>query len=222
MAGTRKPLSPSVGWRPGHGRDLFPTHFGSDIALVPAPGHAPEARGGKLRSTTVELARSMEAAGLGVRREWFRRRRKVPKSAWSRADRPTEERHHATIALSAPPVLGFDPVDGITVVDDVITSCVTLDACVRRLAEAFPSADVATFAVVRTISGVAQLSKAFDPVPEDKGLIVLNAAGSTRHAMNVRHRPARAVASRLPKAKRLKRHAEFGGVGLLVHPFAPM
>jgi hypothetical protein len=46
---------------------------------------------------------------------------KVPKSAWSRGDRPTEEHHHATIAVSTPPVLGFDGVGRIRVVDDVIT-----------------------------------------------------------------------------------------------------
>ena len=162
------------------GRDLFPTCFGSEVALVPAPGHAPRAKEGKPRSTTVELVRSMEAEGLGKRKEWLRRLQKVPKSAWSRGDRPTEQCHHETIAFSAPPDLGFDPVDRITVVDDVITSGATLHACVRRLAAAIPSADVAAFAIVRTITGVAQLSKAFDPVPEGKGRIILNADGSTR------------------------------------------
>ncbi len=163
-----------------HGRDLFPTYFGSEVVLVPAPGHAPRVREGKPRSTTVELVRSMEAEGLGTRREWLLRVRKVPKSAWSRGDRPTEERHHATIALATPPDLGFDPVERITVVDDVITSGATLHACVRRLANAFPAVRVAAFAVVRTITGVAQLSKAFDPVPEGKGCIVLSADGSTQ------------------------------------------
>lgn len=47
------------------------------------------------------------------------------------------------------------------------------------LAEAFPSAAIAAFAVVRTISGVVQLPQAFDPVPEGQGHIVLNADGST-------------------------------------------
>ncbi len=64
--------------------------------------------------------------------------------------------------------------------DDVITSGATLHACVRRLANAFPAVQVAAFAVVRTITGVAQLSKAFDPVPEGKGCIVLGADGSTQ------------------------------------------
>jgi len=163
-----------------HGRDLFPTYFGSGVALVPAPGHAPRVKGGEPRSTTIELVRSMESEGLGRRREWLHRLEKVPKSAWSRGDRPTEKRHYSTIDLSAPPVLGLDPVDRITVVDDVITSGATLHACVRRLAEAFPSARVEAFAVVRTISGVTQLDKAFDPVPEGEGRIVLNADGSTR------------------------------------------
>lgn len=162
-----------------HGRDLFPTCFGSGVVLIPAPGHAPRAKGGAPRSTTVELVRSMEAEGLGRRREWLHRLEKVPKSAWSRGARPTEERHHATIALSAPSVLGIDPVDRITVVDDVITTGATLHACVCRIAEAFPSAAVAAFAVVRTITGVTQLPKAFDPVPEGEGHIVLNADRST-------------------------------------------
>ncbi len=167
------------------GRGLFPTCIGSEVGLVPAPGHAPRAREGEPRSTTVELVRSMEAEGLGMRRECLRRCEKVPKSAWSLGDRPTEERHYATIVLSVPPDLGFDSFgDRITVVDDVITSGATLHACVRRLMEAFPSANVAAFAVVRTITGVAQLSRAFafDPVPEGEGRIVLNADGSTRRA----------------------------------------
>ena len=122
----------------------------------------------------------MEAEGLGRRREWLRRLEKVPKSAWSQRDRPSEERHYATIVLFAPPALGFDPVRRITVVDDVITSGATLHACVRRITEAFPSARVAAFAVVRTITDVAQLSEVFDPVPEGEGRIVLHADGSTR------------------------------------------
>ena len=162
-----------------HGRDLFPTYFGSGVVLVPAPGHAPRAKEGEPRSTTIELVRSMESEGLGRRREWLHRLEKVPKSAWSRGDRPTEERHHETITLSARPALGLDRVGRITVVDDVITTGATLHACVRRIAEAFPSARVTAFAVVRTISGVTQLSKALDPVPEGEGHIVLNADGST-------------------------------------------
>lgn len=163
-----------------HGRDLFPTYFNPGVVLVPAPSHAPRAKGGEPRSTTIELVRSMEAEGLGTRKEWLRRLEKVPKSAWSRGARPTEERHYATIAPSVPPALRLDPVDRITVVDDVITSGATLHACVRRIAEAFPSARIAAFAVVRTISGVTQLSKAFDPVPEGQGHIVLTADGSTQ------------------------------------------
>ena len=64
--------------------------------------------------------------------------------------------------------------------DDVITSGATLHACARRLAAAFPSAGIAAFAIVRTITGTAQLSKAFDSVPEGKGRIVLNADGSAQ------------------------------------------
>lgn len=163
-----------------HGRDLFPTYFGNEVILVPAPGHAPRPKGGEPRSATIELVRSMEAVRLGRWKEWLRRFKKVPKSAWSSGGRPTENRHYSTIALAVPPILALDRVDQITVVDDVITSGATLHACIRRMATAFPSARVTGFAVVRTITGVAQLSKAFDPVPEGKGRIVLNVTGSTR------------------------------------------
>ena len=163
-----------------HGRDLFPTYFGSGVLLVPAPAPAPRAKGGEPRSTTVELVRSLESEGLGKRREWLHRLEKVPKSAWSRGGRPREERHHATITVSALPILGLDPVGRITVVDDVVTTGATRHACVLRISEAVPSVSVAAFAVVRTITGVTQLPKAFDPVPEGEGHIVLNADGNTR------------------------------------------
>jgi hypothetical protein len=50
------------------GRSLFPTFFGSDVVLVPAPGHAPRAKGGKPRSTTIELVQSRKRKALG--QEW--------------------------------------------------------------------------------------------------------------------------------------------------------
>ena len=160
------------------GRDLFPTYFGSDVVLVPTLGHAPRTKKGEPRSPTIELVRSMESEGLGRCMEWLHRLNKVPKSAWSTGDRPTEKSHYSTIVCCVPPVLGLDLIDRITVVDDVITSGATLHACVRRLAEELPSARVTAFAIVRTISGVTELSRAFCPVPV--GHIVLNADGSTQ------------------------------------------
>ena len=87
------------------------------------------------------------------------------------------------IALAAPPVLGLDPLGRLTVVDDVITSGATLHACVRRLAEAFPSADVAAFAIVRMITGLPQLSKACDQCPKARG----TSSSTPTGARSVRH-----------------------------------
>ncbi len=164
------------------GRELFRDWFGPRVGLVPAPGHAPLVRRHDTRSATFDLVRSMEEHGLGIRKEWLRRTRKVQKSAWAPpGSRPTEELHRKTIEVPALPDLGLARrLDRILVIDDVITTGATLHACVCRLSEAFPSTSVAVFAVVRTMTGAAQVARCFDPVQVEQGRLVLGDDGLTR------------------------------------------
>ncbi len=84
-----------------------------------------------------------------------------------------------SIRVSATPLLGFEPMSRITVVDDVIASGATLYACARRLAEAFPHTGIAAFAVVRTMNSVAQVEEPLAPVREGEGSIVLRPDDTT-------------------------------------------
>lgn len=56
----------------------------------------------------------------------------------------------------------FKPKD-IILVDDVITRGATVLGAVNRLAEAFPSARIRVFAVMRTISNSIKFSKIIEP-----------------------------------------------------------
>jgi hypothetical protein len=117
--------------------------------LVPAPRSSP-LKPDSLSPTRL-ICQNLVAQGLGAEvRELLRRTEAVPKAAFQKpADRPTVSRHYASLevteALAAP--------DSIVVVDDVITSGGMLLACVSRLRESFPQAEISAFALIRTMSG---------------------------------------------------------------------
>lgn len=155
----------------------FTAFFGSDVALVPVPGHAP-APDTTQQSSTRELVQAMERQGLGRAEHWLNRGTKVPKSAWARpGERPTTQDHYDSVMGPKDPQVSWAPFRRITVVDDVITTGATLHACVRRLRITFPYASVLAFAAIRTKSGTHQIEHPIDPV--DDGEIILQANGKT-------------------------------------------
>jgi len=132
--------------------------LGPDVTLVPAP-----------RSSVLEpgylwparlIAEALVAIRLGATVvPALTRTTAVPKSAFqARGERPDAKRHYETIA--AEPALS---TPRITVVDDVVTKGNTLLAAASRVAEAFPNAEVAAFALVRTMGLVPEVATIIDP-----------------------------------------------------------
>jgi hypothetical protein len=124
--------------------------------LVPVPGSTPNAVGGLWAAEHLAIALVNE--GLG-RAAWsgLHRVRAVRKSATAApGGRPTVSVHYESFSierLSVPPAR-------IILVDDVVTKGRTLLAAASRVHEAFPSAQIRAFALVRTMglcSGVQQL-----------------------------------------------------------------
>lgn len=157
----------------------FADFFGPAVVLVPAPGHAPLKQ--HRVSPSSELATALVREGLGRQRTWLQRDQKVLKSAWAgRGSRPTEHDHYRTISAHRPPSLALGAALSITVVDDVINTGATLHACVRRLATAYPLAEILAFAMVRARSDLDQVESVTDPVSH--GTITLEPGGQTRRS----------------------------------------
>ena len=145
---------------------VFTAFFGSDVVLVPAPGHAP-APDTTPQSSTGELVRAMAQQGLGREATWLLRQTKVAKSAWAGpGERPTTHEHYDSVVVPEDQQLSWPSVRRITIVDDVITTGATLHACARRLREAFPFASVLAFAAIRTMSGTNQIEHPIDPIED--------------------------------------------------------
>jgi len=123
--------------------------FESRPLLVPAPRSSP-LKPGSLSPTRL-ICQNLFQQGLGADvSELLRRTQAVPKAAFQKpADRPTVSQHYATIEVTE----AITSVESILVVDDVVTSGGMLLACASRLVEVFPHANVAAFALVRTMSG---------------------------------------------------------------------
>jgi hypothetical protein len=156
----------------GHGR--FTSILGRGAVLVPVPGSAPEQRGDWVGE---RVAWCLREAGLAAQ-VWpvLRRRHAVRKSAFAAAgERPSVPEHFASFAVeraySGGAVLAHGGIVGesspaglrLTLVDDVITRGRTLVAAAARLREAFPTADVRAFALLRTLSREERLLRTLDP-----------------------------------------------------------
>jgi hypothetical protein len=126
----------------------FPGFFGSEVMLVPVPGHAPLARGARLISGRIAGALTSAGLGAGVS-ELLARVELVPKSAFaSPAERPKTDAHYRSIEVTS----RLARPHRILLVDDVVTRGATLLGSASRLAEAFPGVDIRAFALLRPVT----------------------------------------------------------------------
>ena len=133
--------------------------FDSTSILVPIPGNAPRPPG--TASVANSLAGALLSEGLG-QCIWHgvRRVSAVRKSATAcPGSRPSVADHYASFAI-VPAALTLDHV---VLVDDVVTKGRTLLAAAARLHEAFPTADIRAFALVRTMGLVPGVEHLLEP-----------------------------------------------------------
>ena len=123
--------------------------FRNRPVLVPAPRSSP-LKPDSLSPTRL-ICQQLVNVGLGSEViELLRRAQAVPKAAFQKpADRPTVSQHYASLEVTE----GLATIPAILVVDDVVTSGGMLLACVSRLRDSFPHAEIAAFALIRTMSG---------------------------------------------------------------------
>jgi hypothetical protein len=133
--------------------------FGAASVLVPIPGSVPRHSGGA--SVADHLAGALLGEGLGhCLWRGLRRISPVRKSATAApGSRPTVADHYASFAIAPAPV----PWRQIVLVDDVVTKGRTLLAAAARMREAFPTAEIRAFALVRTMGLVPRVEHLLDP-----------------------------------------------------------
>jgi predicted amidophosphoribosyltransferase len=128
--------------------------------LVPVPGSA--LRSG-VPSVADHLAGALLSEGLGLC-IWcgLKRISAVRKSATAAPGlRPTVGEHYASFAVAAAaPSL---PSQRIVLVDDVVTKGRTLLAAAARMQEAFPTAEVRAFALIRTMGLIQRVEHLLEP-----------------------------------------------------------
>ena len=134
--------------------------FRGNPVLVPAPRSAPMVDDG-LWPTKILCNHFIEARLGGSIQEFVVRKYKVPKSSsFSSADeRPSCNTHYESLSVVTPEAF----IEKIIVVDDIFTLGRTSCACVRRLKEIYPDADIFVFAAMRTRGFVKQLEHIVQP-----------------------------------------------------------
>ena len=140
--------------------------------LVPVPRSSPRSRG---TWVAAELAQALVRAGVSAM-TWpgLRRISAVRKSATAAsAARPTVASHYDSFCVER---ASFG-VEGVVLVDDVITKGRTLLAAATRLQEASPNAPVRAFALLRTRGLIPGVERLLEPC---KGEIRWNGADARR------------------------------------------
>jgi hypothetical protein len=137
----------------------FCDFFNERALLVPVPQYLCSGRASMWVAR--RLAFTLQEAGLGEE-VWtgLRRVSNVDRSAYAWMwQRPTVQQHYRSLAVIPSP----RHPSSIILVDDVITKGRTLVAAAIRLREAFPTATVRAFALVRTMGLILDVDRLFDP-----------------------------------------------------------
>lgn len=131
-----------------------------DVTLVPVPRSAPMRDSDAVWPSRIICAALFDAGYGGAVEALIERVSAVPKSAFASAgERPTVQVHKASLRAQS----GLLPPEQITLVDDVLTMGRTTAACAELLQEAYPSASIRIFAVMRTLGFVDEIEAVFDP-----------------------------------------------------------
>lgn len=133
--------------------------FAATDVLIPVPGSSPYAVGGSWAAE--HLAVALVKEGLGAL-AWcgLQRARAVRKSATAApGERPSVNLHYESFFFERPAM----PLERIVLIDDVVTKGRTLLAAASRVHEAFPSAQIRAFALVRTMGLISGVQRLLDP-----------------------------------------------------------
>lgn len=129
------------------GGGTFPGFFGSDVTLVPMPGHAPLAPGAI--STADRIAQALAARGLGAVSSLVKRVVRVTKSAWARgSDRPRANQHFESMAVER----SLIRPRRVVLIDDVVTRGATFLGAASRVQSEIADAEIKAFALMRAIT----------------------------------------------------------------------
>ena len=151
--------------------------LGPEVALVPCPPSTPSDTSGHTASSPAPLriCRALVRNALGAEvLPCLERTEAVRKSAFSApGERLSVERHLETMRIGDLPIRPRR----VTIVDDVVTKGTTLLAAASLLRRILPDADIAGFALLRTIPVGAQIERVVDPVV---GRIIMTRWGDAR------------------------------------------
>jgi hypothetical protein len=136
----------------------FPGFFGSDVTLVPLPGHAPLAPGAV--STAERIAQALAARGLGTVIPLLKRATRVTKSAWARGpDRPRAKQHFETMTAER----SLIRPRRVVLIDDVVTRGATFLGAASRVQSEIADSEIKAFALMRAITD-REIEAIRDPV----------------------------------------------------------
>ena len=138
---------------------LLAGFFCTTDILVPVPGSAQSVAGRSWAAKHLAIALVNEGLG-GAAWPGLRRIRAVRKSATAPpGERPTVNLHYESFFIERPSI----SPERIVLIDDVVTKGRTLLAAATRVHEAFPSAQIRAFALVRTMGLIAGVQQLLDP-----------------------------------------------------------